>query len=43
MEEGLLRQKLKNWLIGLGIDPVDLKVYVESLTHRSFAREINVQ
>ena len=43
MEEGLLRQKLKNWLIGLGIDPVDLKVYIESLTHRSFAREINIQ
>jgi len=43
MEEGLLRQKLKNWLIGLGIDPVDLKIYVESLTHRSFAREINIQ
>ncbi|MBM3706765.1 MAG: ribonuclease III [Actinobacteria bacterium] len=42
MEEGLLRQKLKNWLIGLGIDPVDLKIYIESLTHRSFAREINI-
>jgi ribonuclease-3 len=43
MEEGLLRQKTKNWLIGLGIDPGDLKIYIESLTHRSFAREINVQ
>ena len=43
MEEGLLRQKLKNWLIGLGIDPSDLKIYIESLTHRSFAREIYVQ
>jgi len=43
MEEGLLRKKLKNWLIGLGIDPVDIKVYIESMTHRSFAREINVK
>lgn len=42
MEEGLLRKRLKNWLIGLGVDPVDLKVYIESMTHRSFAREINV-
>jgi ribonuclease III len=43
MENGLLRQRLKNWLIGLGIDPSDLKIYIESLTHRSFAKEINVQ
>jgi ribonuclease III len=43
MEEGLLRKKVKNWLIGLGIDPGDLKVYIESLTHRSFAREINIK
>jgi ribonuclease-3 len=42
MEEGLLRKKLKNWLIGLGIDPVDLKIYIESMTHRSFAKEINI-
>lgn len=42
MEEGLLRKKLKNWLIGLGIDPIDLKIYVESMTHRSFAKEINI-
>lgn len=43
MEEGLLRKKVKNWLIGLGIDPSDLKIYIESLTHRSFAREINIK
>ena len=43
MEEGLLRKKVKNWLIGLGIDPIDLKMYIESLTHRSFAREINIK
>lgn len=43
MEEGLLRKKVKDWLIGLGIDPSDLKIYIESLTHRSFAREINIK
>ena len=43
MENGLLRQRLKNWLIGLGIDPAELKIYIESLTHRSFAKEINIQ
>jgi len=43
MEEGLLRKKVKNWLISLGIDPGDLKIYIESLTHRSFAREINIK
>ncbi|MBE3089151.1 MAG: ribonuclease III [Actinobacteria bacterium] len=43
MEEGLLRKKVKKWLIGLGIDPSDLKIYIDSLTHRSFAREINIK
>jgi len=43
MKEGLLRKKVKSWLIGLGIDPSDLKIYIESLTHRSFAREINIK
>jgi ribonuclease-3 len=43
MEEGLLRKKVKKWLTGLGIDPSDLKIYIESLTHRSFAREINIK
>jgi len=43
MEEGLLRNKIKKWLIGLGIDASDLKIYIESLTHRSFAREINIK
>src|SRR4030042_6032750 len=43
MEEGLLRKKVKNWLISLGIDPSDLKIYIESLTHKSFAREINIK
>ena len=43
MKEGLLRNRIRNWLIGLGIDASDLKIYIESLTHRSFAREINVE
>jgi ribonuclease-3 len=43
MKEGLLRNRIRTWLIGLGIDALDLKIYIESLTHRSFAREINVE
>ena len=43
MKEGLLRNRIRNWLIGLGIDASDLKTYIESLTHRSFAREIDVE
>ncbi len=43
MEEGVLRNRIRNWLKQLGIDAEDLKVYIQSLTHRSFAREINVE
>ena len=43
MKEGLLRNRIRNWLIGLGIDALDLKIYIKSLTHRSFAREINLE
>ncbi len=39
---GLLRTKVKSWLLGLGIEPLDLKIYIEALTHRSFAKEINI-
>ena len=42
-EEGLLRNKIKNWLNSLGIDVNDLKIFIQSLTHRSFAREINIK
>jgi len=42
-EEGVLRKKVRDWLEGLGIEPVDLKIYIQALTHRSFARQINVQ
>jgi ribonuclease III len=42
-EEGLLRNKIKNWLNNLGIDSNDLKIFIQSLTHRSFAREINIK
>lgn len=41
MKESLLRNRIKNWLIGLEINASDLNVYIESLTHRSFAREID--
>lgn len=42
-EEGVLRKRVRDWLEGLSIDPVDLKIYIQALTHRSFARQINVQ
>lgn len=43
MKQGLLRKKVKSWLAVLGISPDDLNIYIESLTHRSFAREINIK
>ena len=42
-EESVLRKRVRDWLEGLGVDPVDLKIYIQALTHRSFARQINVQ
>jgi ribonuclease-3 len=41
--EGVLRRKVRDWLKELEIEPEDLKVYIQALTHRSFARQINVQ
>ena len=41
--EGVLRKRVRDWLGSLGIEPEDLKVYIQALTHRSFARQINVQ
>jgi ribonuclease-3 len=41
--EGVLRKRVRDWLESLGIEPKDLKVYIQALTHRSFARQINVQ
>ena len=42
-DEGVLRKRVRDWLEELGIEPVDLKIYIQALTHRSFARQINVQ
>jgi len=41
--EGVLRKTIKDWLGELEIEPQDLKIYVQALTHRSFARQINLQ
>ncbi len=44
MEEvGVLRTRINKWLKSIGIETKDLKIYIQSLTHRSFAREINVE
>mgnify|MGYP001084519788 CR=1 FL=1 len=42
-EEGVLRRKIRPWLNDLGIKANDLKIFIQSLTHRSFARQINVE
>jgi ribonuclease-3 len=42
-DDKVLRSRVRDWLKSLGIDTVDLKIYIQSLTHRSFARQINVQ
>lgn len=41
--EGVLRKRVRDWLEKLDIEPEDLKVYIQALTHRSFARQINVE
>ncbi len=40
-EEGLYAKKILLWLFRLKIIPGDLKLYYTSLTHRSFAHQIN--
>jgi len=42
-DEGILRRRITDWLDVLGIKAKDLKIFIQSLTHRSFARQINVQ
>lgn len=39
----LQRTNVKNWLENIGIDAVDLKIYIQGLTHRSYARLINIK
>ena len=41
--EEVLCTRVKNWLKKLGIDTQDPGIYIQSLTHRSFARQINIQ
>jgi len=42
-EEGILRSKIRQWLKSLEIEANDIKVFIQGLTHRSFARQINVK
>ncbi len=42
-QDGVLRTTIRQWLNSIGIETQDLKIYIQSLTHRSFAREINVE
>lgn len=43
VEEGILRKKIRSWLSSLGIEANSLKIFIQSLTHRSFARQINIK
>ncbi|GAI55349.1 unnamed protein product, partial [marine sediment metagenome] len=42
-DEGVLKRRVRGWLKSLGINTADLKIYIQSLTHRSFAHQINIQ
>lgn len=42
-DEGVLKRRVRDWLESLGINTADLKIYIQSLTHRSFAHQINIQ
>lgn len=41
--EEVLRTRVQGWLKKLGIDAPDPGIYIQSLTHRSFAHQINIQ
>ena len=41
--EDVLNIRVKDWLKSLGINAVDLNIYIQSLTHRSFAHQTNIQ
>jgi ribonuclease-3 len=44
MENKILqRTNVKSWLKSIGIDADDLKIYIQGLTHRSYARLINIK
>lgn len=42
-DEGLLRKRVRDWLGSISIIPVNLKIYIQGLTHRSFAKQINIR
>jgi len=43
MEEGILGKRISTWLESIGVVSQDPNIYIQSLTHRSFARELNVE
>lgn len=42
-DEDVLKRKVRGWLKSLGINTADLKIYIQSLTHRSFVHQINIK
>ncbi|MBC8390136.1 MAG: ribonuclease III [Actinobacteria bacterium] len=42
VKEGVLRKRVKDWLEGLEINANDLEIFIQSLTHRSYARQFDI-
>ena len=42
VKEGVLKKRVKDWLEGLGINANDLEIFIQSLTHRSYARQVDI-
>ncbi len=42
-DEEVLEKRVRGWLKSLGIDAANLKIYIQSLTHRSYAHQENIQ
>jgi len=42
-DEEVLKKRVADWLKSLGVDAVDLKIYIQCLTHRSYAHQKDIQ
>jgi|LGVF01.1.fsa_nt_gb ribonuclease-3 len=42
VKEGVLRKRVTDWLEDLEINANDLEIFIQSLTHRSYARQVDI-
>jgi ribonuclease-3 len=42
VKEGVLRKRVRDWLEDLEIDANDIEIFIQSLTHRSYARQVDI-